>query len=289
VPGLTRVDSMTQSKTKPLRTVLSLLAVTACLPYLSLKIAWVLGSGIGIPEGSPLREGGSTLTAVNALTIVMDALVVVLVLALTRPWGRRLPSWLLTLPLWAATGLLGPILVAFPAQMLYAALAPAAERSGTSQGLTQDALLDGWVWSTVYTGFVLQALALITLFVLYGRERWGHLLRGPVTPGGGTPAVPRSFAVPAAFGALLPAAVHAVEAFRADASEVAITEAAFTLFALLAAAGLLLAARHGGARPLGVPFAAVWAGSGCWPAGAPGGCSASSPSSARGRAERRVP
>lgn len=258
---------------KPLRTLLSLVAVAACLPYLSLKVVWVSGGVTGIPAGSPLREGGGTLAAVNALTIVLDALVVVLVLALTRPWGRRLPAWLLTLPLWTATGLLGPILAAFPVQALHGALsgggagAESAESAGGSRGLTQNELLDGWVWSTVYTGFVLQGLALCTLFVLYGRERWGRVLRGPVTPRGAAPAVPVRFAVAAGLGALLPGAVHFGRAFGADGFDAAVTEGAFALFALLAAAGLLLAARRGGAGPLRLPLAAVWAGSGvlaCW-------------------------
>ncbi|MFD6735345.1 hypothetical protein ACFWDZ_29990, partial [Micromonospora aurantiaca] len=32
------------------------LAVLACLPYLTLKTAWVAGSPVGIPPGSPLLD-----------------------------------------------------------------------------------------------------------------------------------------------------------------------------------------------------------------------------------------
>jgi hypothetical protein len=61
--------------------VLCLVAGAACLPWLSLRTAWVSGSHIGIPEGSPLREGGGMLAAANALGVVLDSFVVV------RPHG----------------------------------------------------------------------------------------------------------------------------------------------------------------------------------------------------------
>jgi hypothetical protein len=275
------MNAMTNSTPGRLRTVLSVMAVAACVPYLSLKVAWVSGSWIGIPAGSPLREEGASLAAINTLTIVMDAFVVVLALALTRPWGQRLPSWLPALPLWAATGLLGPIAVGFPVQVLYAALAPEPDTAGGSGG-TQNDLVEGWVSNTVYTGFVLQALALSALFLLYGRARWGRLLRGRVTPHGEKPLVRMWFAVPVALGALLLAAVHAMWTLgagpglgdsrdtggdAAHGTDTAIAESAFALFALLAAAGVLLAAQRGGVRPLKAPLAACWAGSGvmaCW-------------------------
>ncbi|WP_181766308.1 hypothetical protein [Streptomyces albidus (ex Kaewkla and Franco 2022)] len=261
----------------PLRTVLGLVAVAACLPYISLKVAWVLGGGIGIPEGSPLRENGGMLIAVNALGVVLDSLVIVLVLALTRPWGQRLPSWLTALPLWAATGLLSPILAAFPVQLLHGAVA--GDTGAPARGATQSELLDGWVWNTVYTGFILQALALGTLFVLYGRARWGHLLTGPVTPAGSEqPAVRLSFALFASSVVLLPGLVHGMWAAGADtglnperraaqSTDTGITEGAFALFAVLTVVGLLLAARRRGERPLLAPLVLVWTGSGvlaCW-------------------------
>ncbi|HEV7626723.1 MAG TPA: hypothetical protein VGO89_09505, partial [Streptomyces sp.] len=138
---------MKNSSPKGMPTVVCLIAIAACVPYLSLKIAWVLGAPVGIPDGSPLREGGGMLVAVNALSVVLDSLVVVLALALTRPWGRRLPAWLTLLPLWAATGLLSPILVAFPVQLLHGAVTGDADPAAKSRGAAaQGELLDGWVW-----------------------------------------------------------------------------------------------------------------------------------------------
>ena len=60
------------------RRVLRAVAVVACVPYLTLKIAWLGGSRIGIPQGSTLRNDGDSLMALNGLTVVLDAAVIVL-------------------------------------------------------------------------------------------------------------------------------------------------------------------------------------------------------------------
>ena len=149
-------------------------AILACLPYLSLKTAWVLGSTAGIPAGSSLLEGGATLRIANAVGVVMDAAVIVLALMLTRPWGLRVPAWLLVGPVWLATGLLTPIMLAYPAQVvaqLFGDRQPAHTGSG-------DPFLAEWVFAVVYTGFIVQGLALGALFVLYARQRWSHLWVG---------------------------------------------------------------------------------------------------------------
>jgi hypothetical protein len=272
------------------KTILAFLTTLACLPYLTLKVVWLCGGRAGIPEGSPLLEGGATLWTVNALTVAMDATVILLVLALIRPWGRRLPAAWLLLPLWCACGLLGPIAVAFPVQQLYAAL---SGRPGTGQASGSDGggtaagdLLDGWVWTLVYTGFLAQAVTLSVLFVLYVRDRWGALLR---TRLGSLPLPSRGRGMRqgrlalGTLAALTVAAAHGMWALGSQTGLSAtstarigpdsrITNAAFLFFALLAVAGTMRLAgsfgegRRGGARLWG-PLAAAWAGSGtlaCW-------------------------
>ncbi|MGY1453041.1 hypothetical protein [Streptomyces sp. SS8] len=192
------------TRTGPLRRLLRAVTIAACLPYLALKTAWLSGLHIGIPEGSELRapENTASLALANSLTVAMDAAVVVLVLALTLPWGRRLPAWLTALPLWTATGLLAPIAIAVPALSLLGA----ATGEGTVSQETR-ASLDAWVFTVVYTGFAVQALTLGTLAALYVRDRWGHLLRGPLAAlDTGAPTAParRTIAVTAATAALLP-------------------------------------------------------------------------------------
>ncbi|WP_426363263.1 hypothetical protein [Streptomyces sp. E-08] len=187
------------------RRALRTLAILACLPYISLKIAWVAGSEIGIPAGSALLEHRQLLVVANSVSVVADVLVVVLALLLTQAWGRRFPAWLLALPMWAATGLLTPIMTGYPTQ-LAVALVTGDEKAAAPA----EPFLDDWVFAVVYGGFILQGLALGTLFALYTRDRWGHLWRGRLgelparTSGPGA----RALAVAGAVVALVPAALH---------------------------------------------------------------------------------
>lgn len=173
---------MTKTPSRPLnghlpdlaRQSLCLVVIVACAPYLLLKCAWLAGNQVGIPQGSVLLEGTAVLYAVNALTLVMDALVIVLALALIRPWGRRIPAWLLLGPLWVGTGLLTPILLGAPLSALASLFEPDGQR-GPSDA---ESFLDGWVSAVVYGGFSVQGLALGLLFFLYAKDRWGAALGG---------------------------------------------------------------------------------------------------------------
>lgn len=244
----------------PFRRTATVVAVLACVPYLALKTAWLAGSEIGIPAGSALLDPDrrAVLYAANALTLLMDATVIVLVLALTRPWGRRLPGRLLALPLWVASGLLGPIVVAFPLQV-----ATAPFTSGGGAASPEDPFLDAWVFTLVYTGFLVQALALGWLFTQYALARWGHLLRdrSPWRPGELTGVWGRRAALAAALLTLPVAALRLLWLGGLDlalpSGQIAERDAAFelnngvqALFALVAlAAAALLARRAGGRLP----------------------------------------
>ncbi|MEV0322212.1 hypothetical protein ACIBKX_00525 [Streptomyces sp. NPDC050658] len=257
--------------------VLRALAVVSCLPYLSLKIAWIAGSHIGIPAGSGLLQHRTTMILANSLTVLMDAGVIVLALLLTRPWGLRTPAWLLAFPMWAATGLLAPIMTGFPLQLLAKALGGSVDEPS---GGSDDAFLDAWVFGVVYGGFILQGLALGALFVRYAHTRWGHLWRGRVRD------LPRAVstgdrrtAAAAALLALPPALMHVLWATGATPglNEARIQERTTDFYVLevldlfyLGAAvtgALLIAFRRSPALPVRVPLALGWVGSGvitCW-------------------------
>ncbi len=261
------------------RTVLRAVAIVSCVPYIALKVAWTAGSRLGIPEGSSLLDAGTPLIVANAAAVVMDAAVVVLALLLTRPWGVRAPAWLLVLPMWAASGLLLPIMTAYPLQLAAQLLGgdggrPAAEGSA-------EPFLEPWVFSIVYGGFILQGLALGALFALYTKERWGHLWQGRLrdVPEGPTAPALRATAVAVAVLAPIPAAVHllwaagstaGLDAGRAASrtSDFHVVEAVNAVFIVCAAVGvLLLAFWRGGRLPLRLPLALAWAGSAqtaCW-------------------------
>ncbi|MFF0024155.1 hypothetical protein ACFYQQ_26835 [Streptomyces sp. NPDC005496] len=260
------------------RRVLRVVAVVSCLPYLSLKSAWIAGSHLGIPAGSPLLEHRAQLVVANGLTVAMDGAVIVLVLLLTRPWGLRVPAWLLALPMWTATGLLAPVMTGYPLQLLVGALGGSVNRAADTG---REPFLDEWVFAVVYTGFIVQGLTLGTLFVLYARDRWGQLWRGRLRelPASGVGPAQRATAVAAAVLALVPAGAHLLWACGGTAglsagraahrtADFHVLEALDAVFLLSAVAGaVLLAFRRGPALPARVPLALAWVGSGataCW-------------------------
>ncbi|MFF7043021.1 hypothetical protein ACIP4T_28345 [Streptomyces massasporeus] len=258
------------------RRILRAVAVVSCVPYLALKAAWVAGSHVGIPEGSSLLDDRLTMAVINGLSILLDSAVIVLALVLTRPWGLRVPAWLLAFPVWVATGLLAPVMAGFPAQLVVRAFG-----GGGASSAGREAFLDEWVFAVVYTGFIAQGLALGGLFVLYARGRWGHLWRGRVwdLPVGAVGPAHRALAVAAAVLALLPLTLHALWACGVSAGlgegraadrggEFYVLEALYVVFLLAAVTGaVLLAFRRGRALPVAVPLSLVWVGSGavaCW-------------------------
>ncbi|MEU3467906.1 hypothetical protein ABZ716_08255 [Streptomyces sp. NPDC006687] len=254
------------------RRILRAVAMSATLPYLALKVTWLAGSRVGIPENSILLKGGTVLAVANALTLTMDACVVLLALLLTRPWGRRVPGWLLTPPVFVATGLLTPIVLAFPAQLLVRAVGLGA---GEAVRAAREPFLDPWVYSVVYGGFILQALALAGLFVPYARERWGGRWQEALGR-----KLPPPTGVVAGVAALTGAAVGVVQAYWAFggsaglsagraavySAESGVVSAAHLTCALAAAAGAVTLAR-GGSRPARGPLVLTWIGSSatlCW-------------------------
>ncbi|WP_274556895.1 hypothetical protein [Streptomyces spiramyceticus] len=260
----------------PLRKTLRAAAIASCVPYLGLKLAWIAGSRTGIPEGSVLLDHPGTMAVVNAVTVVMDSAVIVLALLLTQGWGRRVPARLLVLPMWAATGLLTPIVTGYPLQLLAKVFTGAESAPAESE-----AFLDEWVFGVVYTGFIVQGMALGTLFALYARERWGHLWRGTVwdLPNSAVGPRLRATAVIASVLAALCAVPHAMWAAgsttglnqgRIDGRTTAfhLLEGVYVLFAAVTVAGILmLALRLGRGLPLKAPLALAWLGSGalgCW-------------------------
>jgi hypothetical protein len=253
--------------------------MVSCLPYIGLKTAWIAGSRVGIPDGSALLDGGTVLRVANVATVLMDGAVILLALLLTRPWGRRVPAWLLVLPMWVASGLLLPIMTAYPAQLAVRLLGGNAGRP-VGEG-NSEPFLDPWVFGVVYGGFIVQGFALGTLFALYAGERWGHLWQGRLRdlPAGPTAPALRVTAVAAALAALLPGITHllwltgstaGLNAGRAAdrTSDFYVLEAVSLLFVVATAVGvLLLAFPRTGRLSLRLPLVLAWAGSAemaCW-------------------------
>ncbi|MFJ6075423.1 hypothetical protein ACIQFU_32110 [Streptomyces sp. NPDC093065] len=260
------------------RRLLRAVAVVACLPYLVLKAAWIGGSHVGIPRGSTLLDHRVTMVVANGVSVLLDSCVVVLALVLTRPRGRRVPAWSLAFPVWVATGLLAPIMAGFPLQLLARAFTGGG---ATASDPRPDPFLHEWVFGVVYGGFIVQGLALGALFVLYARDRWGHLWRGRTgdLPSAVSGRIPRAAVAVAAVLALFPFAVRLLWACGATAgldadraadrtSDFHVIEGLYVVLLVLAVtAGVLLAFRRARALPVAVPLATAWVCSGavaCW-------------------------
>ncbi|GHH03792.1 hypothetical protein [Streptomyces lanatus] len=268
---------MTQTLSGPVllshpRRVLRAVAIVSCVPYLGLKAAWIAGSHLGIPDGSSLLEHRATMAVANGLSVLLDSAVIVLALVLTRPWGLRVPAWLLVLPAWVATGLLAPIMAGFPLQLVVRAFG-----GGGHRGPAGEPFLDEWVFGVVYSGFIVQGLALGALFALYARDRWAQLWRGRVweLPVGVLGPAQRATAVAAGVLALFPLTVHLLWACGGTAgltedpgADFRVLEAMYVVFLAATVMGAWqLAFRRGRALPVLVPLALAWVGSAavaCW-------------------------
>lgn len=152
-----------------LGTAAAWIAAICCLPYLFLKLVWTLDIPVGITDRSVLHESG--WVAGNALMAVIELAGLLLVLALTRPWARRVPAWLLLFPAWVGTGLLFQVVVGAALTGLFSA---SSHASSVDTGGIQ-----AWVFVVVYATFAGQGVALAIAFACYIRARWSQLLAQP--------------------------------------------------------------------------------------------------------------
>jgi hypothetical protein len=244
-------------------------SAVCCLPYLSLKIAWALDVPVGITDGSVLDDSG--WVAANALMAVIQLVGLLLVLALTLPWSRRVPAWLLLFPVWVGTGLLFQVVVG---AVLMGLFSPQSDSSSEALGG-----FEPWVYVLVYASFAGQGIALAIAFASHVRSRWGRLLgrrtgdavarrtararswpEGHLTGMAGTVAAMTAvaaivFCYWAAGGSFGLSGAHAADGWALHTSR--------AVGAVTAGVGLLgLAGRWGRGRRFWLPAALTWLGSG---------------------------
>lgn len=228
-------------------------AIAAMLPYLTLKALWLTGSSVGVTD--PTVMTSSVMVGGNAVTMGMEVVALVLVLAFTMRWGARLPAWLLLPPLWVGTGLLGVVAVTVPLSLLLEG-ASVFDTGGP---------IEPWVYLVVYGGFIGQAAGLVAAFVLHARDRWPAVFTTAV--GHPYPSPTRSFQRVAARGALAVATVLGGTCLFLALGGGMPTVAALrtALEGVLAIAGgiaLVTLVRARGRRPFRQPLAVAWLGSG---------------------------
>ncbi len=141
-------------------------AAIAITPYMLIKIAWTFGvflpyEGMGDPDWR----------AINATTAILALVGILLAMAFSRPWGERLPAWLVIPPVWVGTGLLVPMVLLAPV------LGPAAIVRDEAAGATA-------AWSIeqifVIASLVGIGLGLPIAFAGYAKARWPEALGGPI-------------------------------------------------------------------------------------------------------------
>ncbi len=249
------------------RPIIGYAAIAFMLPYLALKIAWISGAPVGMPNKSLVAE--PSMLALNILTFCMDAVAVLLALTFTHNWGLRAPAWPTLFPMWVGTGFLAPIAVAWPILILARILGPGSDQRPSSA----PAMIEPWVTKMVYTSFACQGLALMTAFILYAHARWGALLRAQI----GEVQPPRpAIALLGNAASVVAAAVGALHLLWAAGAPLGLPpfllqsrdanfyllHATFGLAALGAAAGIVMLVTRRGRWPLWVPLSLAWTGSG---------------------------
>ncbi|QED47905.1 hypothetical protein [Cytobacillus dafuensis] len=144
-------------------------AIIAVTPYLFIKIAWTFG--LFLPTE---QMGDASWRAINAATVVVAAVGLLLAMAFCMPWGERLPAWLVALPVWFGTGLLVPMLLLAPV------LGPAAMTRDMEAGAT-----DFWVYEQIFVMVSLIGVGICLPLALagYAKARWPEAVGGPIDCG----------------------------------------------------------------------------------------------------------
>ncbi|MEV0271213.1 hypothetical protein AB0H43_20745 [Hamadaea sp. NPDC050747] len=242
-------------------------AATAATVYIGLKALWIAGWPVGVADFGSVTS--AQWRTDNVVTGAIGVVGLLAGLAAVRPWGRRLPAWMVGVPMWVGVGLLAPFVVVIPLAGIFWA-AGWWEPSAT-QSASTDPTLRPWVYGVVYGSFIVLGIALAVAWTREAYRRFGPVLRGPITsPRGATFGVQ----VPLAWGAACLAAGLALVrlAWLLDlgpgllpggrSAFLRLQDAVSAAQFLLAAGGVLVAVHRRGARPFVVPLAAAWLGAG---------------------------
>ncbi|MDH2427687.1 hypothetical protein [Sphaerisporangium sp. TRM90804] len=159
--------------------------------YLVVKAIWIVAllSGNGSPE---IRTDTADWVVLNAVTVGMSLIGVVLGLALAQPWGRRLPAAALIFVAWAGVGFLIPML---PYMLVTAVLGAAGAGTGTGTEATSaegGVVMHDWDTALISIGFAGMAMGLAVGLPIYMWERWPHAFVGRLDDASPAAALPRS-------------------------------------------------------------------------------------------------
>lgn len=141
-------------------------AALAMSPYLLVKLSWVVGALLGLaPIGEGFDRAGWVL--LNTVTIGMAGIGIALALALVRPWGMRIPGWLVAFCAWTGAGFLVSIL---PFAVLSTVLDAGRGKAADSGG--DDPVMPGWEGVLIQFSFIGMGLGLALAVPAYLHRRW---------------------------------------------------------------------------------------------------------------------
>jgi hypothetical protein len=234
-------------------------AAAALVPYLVVKVTWVIGSLLGVlPVGRGFGLGGWLV--LNTVTIGMAATGITLGLALVRPWGLRIPGRVVGFVAGVGSGFLVSIL---PFVVVSALVDSGSGAPGGSGGSGGDAAMPHWEAVLVQCSFVGTGFALAVAFPAYVHRRWPGLLRRRERPRG--TRLPASAAAVIGLAWLYWAAGGSLGIAQRDErpADWHVLVAVSAWWALAASAALPALARgRPGRVPYPVLLAAAWLGSG---------------------------
>lgn len=252
----------TTSPLLKMRRISGYFAAVAVTPYLLIKISWTCGLFLPTEQ---MRDAG--WRTINAATVALAAIAILLAMAFCRPWGERLPAWLVALPVWVGTGLLVPMLF----------LAPVLGRAAIERDKDAGAA-DVWAYEQilVMVSLVGVGIGLSLGLAGYAKARWPEALGGPIEYGeplGHTRQLQITLAGLVAAGCVM---FGVVKVFWATGGTLGIDPALLDerdiwwhllsfstgAWALAGAWGLLVLTTRRGSRRFLPPMAAAWIGSG---------------------------
>jgi hypothetical protein len=183
------------------RAVFAYGAALAMTPYLLIKVSWVVGALFGlVPRDA--RFSVASVVVLNTVTIGMAAAGIALALALIRPWGERIPAFMVLSCAWVGGGFLVPMLP-------YAVVDTFISAGGDASG-HEAPLMPAWEYSWLQVSFLGMGVGLAVALPFYLLARWPAAFDGTI--GDDATAVPstRVFRSRAALIALVGALVIGV-------------------------------------------------------------------------------
>ena len=137
-------------------------AALTMTPYLLIKVSWVVGALSGLwRRTDQLSVAG--FVVLNVVTIGMAATGIALALALVRPWGQRIPAFVVLSCAWIGCGFLVPMIP-------YMLLDTLLTRAGTSA--PEPSSMPAWEGPLIEVSFLGMALGLAIALPFYLRGRW---------------------------------------------------------------------------------------------------------------------